>query len=125
MKTGLEIKKLRRIPAIFWLVSLLLLSPCKVRNFIQDQFEIPLTNVLNKSQSVKQAADCLSFEVSKALQTKLKQNVLQSNFTLPNVCGIERVVLPQEPALTPYTSRPPLALDVPLYILYQNILVYS
>ncbi len=43
-------------------MALLVLSPCKVRNFIQAQLGVPQTEVLNKSQTTREQANCRVYE---------------------------------------------------------------
>jgi len=121
---ALKIQKACSVLSIFGLTLLLLLSPCKVRNYIQGELGIPITQVLNKSQSVKQGFDCEEFNASKAHQHQSKQTSYPLGVTFPKAYYLSPIVQVQKHSL-PNTSKSSLRPDVPLYILYQTFLVYS
>lgn len=125
MKEKLEIKKYYSILPVFGLVLLLLLSPCKVRNFIQAELGLPQTNALNKSQTSISTTSCVAFEVTEAnnssstSDTKTSDNLANDEyfaFHFPAQSKIKN---------THRISKSKLIPSLPLYILYQNIQVYS
>ena len=125
MNKKLEIKKINSILTSFGLVLLLLLSPCKVRNFIQAELGVPQTNVLNKSQSTISPSNCQTYEISETIQTISKTNIQQSYFPISEANSFEfKFDFPKHSA-TQSLSKRPLVTDIPLYILYQNLQVYS
>lgn len=125
MKERLKIKETSLILSIFGLVLLLLFSPCKVRNFIQVEFGIPQSEVLNKSQSIASQSDCLTFEVSKTVLSYSKPSVHQPSFLFTEVDSFEPTVNQIICLFSPYKSVNKLVSDIPLYILYQNLKIYA
>ena len=118
-------KKINLSLSVFGLVLLLLLSPCKVRNFIQAELGVTQTKVLNKSQSTISLSNCQTLAFSENIKTDFKQdskrfdlNALESNnFTVE--VDLSKFLLISLRTRIPSTS------NIPLYILYQNLLVYS
>ncbi|MGE5942935.1 MAG: hypothetical protein ACM31G_01220 [Flavobacteriales bacterium] len=125
MKESLEIKRSVSILSVLGLAVLLLLSPCKVRNYIQAELGLPQTQVLNKSQSTISQSNCQTFEVSDAVQTITKPTLQQSHVIIPETYRL--VFTPDlfKQSIHPITSRNHSVSFVPLYILYQNLKVYS
>ena len=125
VKVQFKIIKISTILSILGLVVLLLLSPCKIRNFIQAETGVPLTRVLNKSQSTISQSDCQTYETSYSIQLNTQPTVTLSNFVIPKVFSFKpRIRLVREYyIINPSESQ--LISDVPLYILYQNPMVYS
>lgn len=111
--------------SVFGLVLLLLLSPCKVRNFIQAELEIPLTTVLNKSQSTISQSNCQTLEFSEAIPSISKISFQQSDFQKIEASSFDFTSYVLKHAFLFNTSKSQHAKDVPLYILYQNLKVYS
>jgi hypothetical protein len=107
------------------LVLLLLLSPCKVRNHIQAELDVPQTKVLNKSQSTINQSDCLSIELSESLPTMLEPSGKQANFPMLQAAVSGFSIHLIKPTYRQSSSNSQLGTDVPLYILYQNLQVYS
>lgn len=125
MKEKLGIKKNKTILSLFGLVLLLLLSPCKVRNFVQAELDVPQTEALNKSQTTISATNCVAFDVSeidhsssRSLKKALDNFVDGQLFTfqLPIQFKTNNTLQVRKSRLFP---------SIPLYILYQNIQVYS
>jgi hypothetical protein len=125
VKENFKINKLYTILSIFGLVLLLLLSPCKVRNFIQSELGIPQTQVLNKSQTAISQSNCQNFELSKIVQTISKQTLQQLDFQISEASSFEFAINLITYSFNLNTSRIQQVSDVPLYILYQNLKVYS
>ncbi len=111
--------------SIFGLVLLLLLSPCKVRNFIEAELGIPQTKVLNKSQSTISQSNCQTFAFSETIQTVTKPNFQQPDFLVSEVSHFEFTTYLLRHSFNLNTSRNQQVSNVPLYILYQNLKVYS
>lgn len=125
VKVQFKIIKISTILSILGLVFLLLLSPCKIRNFIQAETGVSLTRVLNKSQSTISQSDCQTYETSYSIQLNTQPTVTLSNFVIPKVFSFKpRIRLVREYYII-NPSENQLISDVPLYILYQNIKVYS
>jgi hypothetical protein len=125
VKASYKIKQVSSVMSIFGLVLLLLLSPCKVRSFIQAELGIPKTNVLSKSQSTAFQTHCQNFEVSETVNTTSKPVIQQPNFLISEAYHFEFTVNLIKHSFNLNTSRNQLVSDVPLYILHQNLLVYS
>ncbi len=106
------------------LAFLLLLSPCKVKNYFQTQFGVAATTVLNKSQSPKTPSSCQPLAFSKAEHQLAHPVFPYSLFLCSNG---SQVIFSNEfaPALAPLNSpRKAYFPLVPLYILFQNLKVY-
>ncbi|WP_274474569.1 hypothetical protein [Mangrovimonas aestuarii] len=125
MKGNLKANKIITILSIFGIVVLLLLSPCKVRNFIQAEIGIPLTKVLNKSQSTISQSNCQTFQFSEINQNNSKPTFQQFDLLISEIFWLD---------FTSYSTKHPLnltilnkqqATNVPLYILYQNLKIHS
>jgi len=111
--------------SIWGLVLLLLFSPCKVRNFIQAELEIPQTQVLNKSQSTTSLSNCQTYKISGESQAILKSSLQSSDLLISGTeNGVFALCLCRHSFVFP-ASRKYLFSDVPLYILYQNLKIYS
>lgn len=125
MKEKLEIKNISSMLSISGLVLLLLLSPCKVRNYIQSELGIPQTKVLNKSQSTISHSNCLNVEVSDIVQSVLKPTFQQLDlFVLESYkFGFSLGLFNQ--SIYSISSRNHSVSAIPLYILYQNFQIYS
>src|SRR5690606_6095101 len=63
MKNQFHIKPLFSVLSVMVLALLILLSPCKVRNYIQSELDIAQTQALNKSQSAFSPSTCIGFEI--------------------------------------------------------------
>jgi len=125
MKAPLKTRNIRTLLSVFGLATLLLLSPCKVRNFIQAEVGVPQTTVLNKSQTSISTTSCVSFDVAeskhssstpvtKTVDIFFNEKTYAFHFPIqPKVTNAIRIS----------TSKP--IPSTPLYILYQNIQVYS
>ncbi|CAZ97465.1 Hypothetical membrane protein [Zobellia galactanivorans] len=125
MKEKLEIKNCYLILSVFGLALLLLLSPCKVRNFIQAELDFPQTNVLNKSRTTISATSCVAFDIAEINHSSSTSDTKAQDFLYNN----ELFAFHFPTRLKVYNTfriraskRVP---SIPLYILYQNIQVYS
>ncbi|MDN3494061.1 hypothetical protein [Winogradskyella bathintestinalis] len=107
---------------IFGLAFLLIISPCKIRNFIQAEFGVPTTQVLNKSQSVLSQSNCQTFNES--IQTISKQTIEQPDYLTSEAYNFEFLINSSNNSFSQGTLKKRQVADVPLYILYQNIQVY-
>ncbi|WP_339885144.1 hypothetical protein [Polaribacter vadi] len=125
MKESYKIKKVNSILSIFGLVLLLLLSPCKVRNFIQAELGLSKTEVLNKSQLPITQSNCQTFEVSQTVQTISEITFQPSNFLIPEASRFHITKYLLKHSFNLNTSKSQRATDVPFYILYQNLKIYS
>ena len=125
VKGRCKTNKVNAILSVIGLVLLLLLSPCKVRNFIQAELGIPQTKVLNKSQSTISQANCQNFELSKNVQTISGKNLQYPDLPSSKASSFEIAINLIKDSFNLGTLRNQLISNVPLYILYQNIQVYS
>lgn len=125
VKEIFKIKKVSSSLSILGLLLLLLLSPCKVRNFIQAELGVSQTKVLNKGQATISQSNCLTFDVSDTIQTISKPTIQQTYFAVLEAYSFGVAIKPVKHSFASKPSRGQLPLDVPLYILYQNIQVYS
>lgn len=125
MKEKPGIKKNKTILSLFGLALLLLLSPCKVRNFIQAELDVPPTEVLHKNQTTISATSCVAFDVSgidHSSSTSVKKAL--DNFVDGELFTFQ-LPIRYKTNSTLQLSNSKLIPSIPLYILYQNIQVYS
>jgi len=125
VKENSIINRVNYILSIFGLALLLLLSPCKVRNVIQTELGIPQTKVTNKSQSTVSQSNCQTFEYSKMVESISKPTFQQSNFLIPKAFRLSFTPYLLKHSFNINTSKSQPVSDVPFYILYQNLKVYS
>jgi hypothetical protein len=121
------VNRLKHIASIYTVLGLgllLLVSPCKVRNFIQAELGVEQTQVSSKSQSYVPHFNCQTQDIAqaKALTSKLDFDQTSSAGSLIFTDSIERPSL-QSPDQNAYQS-PPLVSSVPFYILYNQLKVY-
>jgi len=126
VKNRFHIKPLFSVLPLIALGLLILLSPCKVRNYIQWELGVSQTQTLNKSQSVFSSLSCAGFEIStseKSIYNKdlkvsktLHKKVLTFELPDPNYYKESKVTLPLDIQQIS---------EIPLYILYKNLRVYS
>jgi hypothetical protein len=126
VREQLEIKNIRFILSVLGLVVLLLLSPCKVRNAVEAELGVPQTNVLNKSQATLSQSACQTVEISETVQTISEPTVRLPFFPILRTDKVENALVFAKHVTTqrPSGIQQPVS-DIPLYILHQNILVYS
>lgn len=110
---------------LFGLALLLLFSPCKLRNFIQAELGVQQTNTLNKSQSTLSQTSCKTLTT-----TKVSQTLSKSISPQPDYASIEKHFfgIAYDFCMDAYSNRESYKLNltgVPLYLLYQNIQIYS
>ncbi|WP_040278886.1 hypothetical protein [Psychroserpens damuponensis] len=125
MNEKLEIKKHYSILTVFGLVLLLLLSPCKVRNFIKAELEIPQTNVLNKNQTTISTTSCVAFDATQINHSSATSSTKALVTFANDELFTFHVPFQLKNKNTFRSSTSKLVLSIPLYILYQNIQVYS
>lgn len=125
MKEKTSIKTLQSLFPILGLAVLLLLSPCKVRNFIQEELGVPQTEVSNKSQSTISQTNCTLFQTSETIQNVSKLTFKQVGFHVSEYPTFKGVINEVKHAFIADTLKKQRVSNVPLYILYQNLKVYS
>jgi len=123
VKEKLNIKTKHTLLPLLGLVLLLLLSPCKVRNFIQVELGITQTEVSNKSQSTIGYSDCNDFEITdnsikKSTSSANTIAILRDFNTAFVVSDISKSYIQPDQVGTNSVSK------IPLYILYQNFKNY-
>ncbi len=125
MKRKINIKKICGLLPFLGLALLLLLSPCKVRNFIQAELGIPLTEVANKSKTTISNSTCSIFEIASSTLSKTKY----ATQLIPEIEGTrfseELAGFALLDGSSPYHKKRNYAVShIPFYILYQNRKVY-
>ena len=124
MKSNFNIPSIQGLIPFLGLVILIVFSPCKVRNYIQSELDVPLTEVTNKS--ITTASNCNSFEHAVTNSTLSKS----TNKTVPTQLGNDFIRFSKSTDLLNkskgfYTARNQSISAIPLYILYQNRKVFS
>lgn len=126
MKGKFNIRKIHTVLPILGLALLLLLSPCKVRSFIQDKLDIPKTETINKSQTTLVGNEsCSVYDFFSDVVIKAKKSLKFLNVFVANSTKSASILVYSlnKPAHSFEMKNAPITL--PLYILYQNLMVYS
>lgn len=123
MKEAKSIKPIGALLPIIGLAILLLLSPCKVRNFIQTELGIPQTEVTNKSQTTLKTSTCNDYQIGTLTVVKAKSSTqFLPSFPEANVEYRSDGVVNK---CIHYSKERSLSVSpIPFYILYQNLKVY-
>lgn len=126
MKISNHIKQLTSILSIIGLVVLLVFSPCKVRNSIQEVFATTKTEVSNKSISSLKNGTCdISTDAETIISTSnISLQLSKAVLVKPSQFNFNIASLSDRPITQYYNARaeiPPLA---PYYILFQNNKAY-
>lgn len=124
MKEFFKSKNTTALLPILGLVLLILLSPCKVRNFIQFELGVPQTEVSNKSKTTYNNSDCDHFDntvltIAKGKSTS--QPLPHSNFD--SIFNLKRLEFASNYSCLGQKTLESVV-GVPLYILYQNFKDY-
>lgn len=124
MKEFFKTKNTTALLPVLGLVLLILLSPCKVRNFIQFELGVPQTEVSNKSKTTYNNSDCDHFDATVIVLAKEKnttQPLPYSNFI--STFNLNRSGFASNHLKVGHKAVES-AIQVPLYILYQNFKDY-
>lgn len=124
MKELIKSKKKITLLPILGLVLLILLSPCKVRNFIQFELGVPQTEVSNKSKTTYNNSDCDHLDttvIALAKEKNATQPLPYSNFV--STFNSKRLEFSSNHSKVDFNSIES-AIQVPLYILYLNFKDY-
>ena len=124
MRAKTKIKALSGLLPFFGLALLLLLSPCKVRNFLQAELGLAKTKVVSKNKTTLNNNNCSDLDIVADLFAKEKPApklipLYPTAVEWPLVAynTTNNYILPNE-------SRNHTVARVPLYILYQNFKDY-
>jgi len=123
VKDKLNLHTKHTVLPLLGLVILLLLSPCKVRNFIQVELGLTQTEVSNKSQATVSYLDCNDFEIT---NTSFQKSTSSVDFTAIIVDVNTAFVVSDisKSYLQPDQKGNYSVSKIPLYILYQNFKDY-
>ena len=111
--------------SIFGIVILLLISPCKVRNFVQAEIDVPQTEVSNKSKSSVSGSKCQTLEISKKAQTISKPAFEQPEHFSSAFTNLDFSIDLLNDSFKLNKSKHQLNAEIPLYILYQNLKLHT
>lgn len=107
------------------LVFLLLLAPCKVRNYIQAELGLPTTEVSNKSITNSTKSDCKTLEVTKNTLTFSKSSSQAASLLVVNTISFPFILIDFNKKATVLNTKEINSISlVPLYILFKNFKVY-
>lgn len=126
MRKHNKISKTSSLFPIVGLVFLLLFSPCKVRNFIQAELNVPLTEVSSKSQTTTSNLSCYSSKIvdESLIQVSSSVKVLQLFFVRTFNFSVQFIENIPNETVSNYKKKRFLTPSVPLYILFKNFKVY-
>ena len=101
------------------LTLLLVVAPCKVRNFIEGQIGLPTTEVAHKSKNSLHTSSCTSAEVNDAYyhETSKPVEYVPVSPTASILAFSQNEILRKDVSIL--VSYTPTALTIPLYILFQ------
>ncbi|MBZ9651006.1 hypothetical protein [Psychroflexus montanilacus] len=117
-------KNIASVYSVLGLGLLLLLSPCKVRNFVQAELGVEQTQVSSKSQSLAPQFSCQTQEIVQAKATTSKLEAKQFSYAGPINFSVDFDATFLQASIQNDYARPKVASSVPLYILYSNLKVY-
>ncbi|AUC84012.1 hypothetical protein CW731_01315 [Polaribacter sp. ALD11] len=124
MKQKVNIKTIINILPILGLALLLLLSPCKVRNFIEAELGIPQTEVSSLNKTTISNSNCA--DLNSTNRTIVQKNSHSKN--LPAILADLKLTFYVSDFSSSYIHPPEVrkhsTSTVPLYILYQNFKDY-
>ncbi|WP_053977130.1 hypothetical protein [Mangrovimonas xylaniphaga] len=127
MENKSNIKSIGHIPPVLGLMLLLLLSPCKVRNYIQSEFGLATTEASNKSKSTLGKSTCSDFEIAKTILASSKEKTAKDRLANTAMASFSQKLWASETDNKVFVSsetKAPLGTSVPLYILYRNFKNY-
>ncbi|TNE80619.1 MAG: hypothetical protein EP332_07030 [Bacteroidetes bacterium] len=111
--------------SVFGLAILLLLSPCKVRNFIEAELGIAQSKVINKSQTVLSESNCAIFELSETALASSQPESPQPLFVFGASLHFASTCLAKPLPPVPANTRIQSGHKVPIYIRFQSLKVYA
>lgn len=123
-----HIFKIHKLQSWWFVVGLtlfILVAPCKVRQFIQSELGLPITEVSNKSQTTVNSLKCVSYEVSASIEIGVKPYSVAVPVFFASVPSFSANSIAREPLRGKESSLNKIPSLVPLYILYQNLKIYS
>ncbi len=124
MKDKLNIRKTNVVISTLGLAILLLLSPCKVRKFIQLELGTLQTEVLNKSKTTIGNSNCNTFEVTDSVLTVSRLSLQFLPACALNLVHYFSVIEHRRQPFDSYKTKNHSISFVPYYILYRNFKVY-
>ncbi len=125
MKERLNLKTIVTVLPVLGLILLLLLSPCKVRNYIQAELGIPQTEVSNKSKTTINETNCNTFEAFQNDFSSSKKPIQHLPYLAVNNLIFSLITNGFNKKSFYYLKRRNHSVSpIPLYILYQNLKVY-
>ncbi|UMB53299.1 hypothetical protein MKD41_13275 [Lutibacter sp. A64] len=124
MKEKLSHKTIKTAFPILGLALLLLLLPCKVRNFIQAELGVQQTKVTNKGKTTINNTNCNNLEISTKNKVSHNSNTLQTTAVLTTTDFTLKLHLFYTKKIQLLKASTNSITTVPLYILYQNFKDY-
>ena len=107
------------------LTLLLLLAPCRVRNFIQEELGLTQTEVSNKNIATVNHSACSTVNTTETVFSNIKSLTQSSPLLTKNKVDFSFNAIDFKTNLaSSYNTRNSSVSVVPLYILYQNLKVY-
>ena len=121
-----KITKKSTLFPIIGLIFLLLFSPCKVRNYVQAELNIPQTEVSNKSQTTHSYITCYDIEITDASLIQVASSTKSSPAFLTKAFNFSFFFTERFPdkITTDYEKKRFVTSSIPLYILFKNFKVY-
>lgn len=125
LKQLVNIKTIRSIFPVLGLTLLLLLAPCRVRNFIQEELGLTQTEVSNKNITTVNRSACSTVNTTETVFSNIKSLTQSSPLLTKNKVDFAFNAIDFKTNLaSSYNTRNSSVSVVPLYILYQNLKVY-
>jgi hypothetical protein len=121
-----NVKKFNNFTSVFSVVALgllLLVSPCKVRNFIQAELGVEQTQVSNKSQSFVPQFNCQHLEHAEANALISKTGLEFTSYAGSLNFNVNLDTISHRSLVVKHDTSSKVASSVPLYILYNHLKV--
>ncbi len=109
---------------IIGLIFLLLFSPCKVRNFVQAELNVPQTEVSNKSQTTYNQISCYDSKITDASLIQVASSIKILPVFLTRAFNFSFYFIESlQSKQTNYQKKRFRSSSIPLYILFKNFKV--
>ena len=110
---------------IIGLIFLLLFSPCKVRNFVQAELNVPQTEVSNKSQTTYNQMSCYDNEITDTSLIQVASSIKTLPAFLTKAFNFSFSFTESFPSkqIANYQKKRFRSSSIPLYILFKNFKV--
>ncbi|TVP47623.1 MAG: hypothetical protein EA341_12495 [Mongoliibacter sp.] len=115
--------KITTLPLI-GLVLLLLLTSCKIRNFVEAEFGLTKTTVINKNKATLPSSSCQVTDASEAFSSNERHQFIHFDFFAKDNFSTKSFNRSGLGGNSILPERRQSLFSVPLYILFQNFKIH-